>query len=49
MPKRETMLKMYSLWYDHSNVKNFHVMENYEEKLCCCLKIGATTILLLVV
>ena len=40
MPLPETMLLMCSLWYDHSNVNIFHVMENSEEKLCSWLKKG---------
>ena len=45
MRSRETILKMCSLWYDHSNVNIFHVMENCEEKLCSWLKIGAKSML----
>ena len=46
MPLPETMLLMCSLWYDHANVKIFHVMrENCEEKLCSWVKIGAKNML----
>ena len=45
MRLRETRLKMYSLWYDHSDVNIFHVMENCEEKLCSWVRIGAKNLL----
>ena len=45
MRLRETRLKMYSLWYDHSDVNIFHVMENCEEKLCSWVRIGAKNML----
>ena len=45
MRSRETIQKMCSLWYDHSNVNIFHAMENCEEKLCSWLKIRAKNML----
>ena len=45
MRSRETIQKMCSLWYDHSNVNIFHVTENCEEKLCSWLKIRAKNML----